>query len=380
MKKIFSLLCLIFFACPAWAAQPVKIGFLGPLTDRFANVGTESRQVLTILTADINGGGGLLGQKVELVFEHEGDNIQAAQEAAKRLMRQGVVAVIGPHTSGMTEAVQDVLNDGGVIQISYGSTAVSLTQKGLPYFFRTCSRDEEQAKAFVRILRKLNFKKVALLHDQSLYGKSLAESIDNQLHTWMLNTVYFGSLTPGLTDYSDTLEKIRATVPDMIFFAGYYPEAARLLQARQRLQWKIPLMGGDGVNNPELVKKAGQKAAAGFHFLSPPNPEHLESPQAKAFLNRFQSAYHQKPSSIYPLLAGNAFLAFTQSVMQVQTTGAQAVSDYLHTKYFNKSGLTGEFFFNVWGDVVNDLYAVYYVDDNGRFILKKQLLHGDFIQ
>lgn len=380
MKKYFLLLCLILFAFPARAAQTVKIGFLGPLTGCFANVGTESKQVLTILASDINGGGGLLGRKVELVFEHEGDKVQAAQEAAKRLIRQGVVAVIGPHTSDMTEAVQDILNDGGIIQLSYGSTAVSLTEKGLPRFFRTCPRDDEQAKAFVRILRKLNFRRVALLNDQSLYGKSLAGAIDSQLHAWMLQTVYFGALTPGLADYSDTLEKIRATAPDIIFFAGYYPGAARLLQARQRLQWKIPLMAGDGVNNPELVKMAGQQAAGGFHFLSPPNPEHLDSPQAKAFLDRFRSAYQQKPSSIYPLLAGDAFLAFVQSATQVQTTGAQAVSDYLHTKYFNKSGLTGEIFFNVWGDVVNDLYAVYYVDDHGSIILKKQLRHGDFIQ
>ena len=378
MKKIFLLFCLlsILSVLPVAAAEPVKIGFIGPLTGSFANVGIQSRQILSLLAQDINNRGGLLNSKVKMIFENEQDSAAAAT----RLVQQKVVAVIGPHTSDNTRSVQKIFNDAKIIHISYGSTAVSLTQQGFPYFFRTCPRDDEQAKAFVQIIRRLNFKKVALLHDQSLYGKGLAEAIDDQLHSWMINTVWQGSLTPGRSDYTDILGKIRAASPEIIFFAGYYPEAARLLQGRRQLQWEIPIIGGDGVNHPDLVEIAGKEAAQGFHFLTPPNPEHLDTPQTKAILEQFQKTYQQDISSIYSLLAGNAFIAFTESVMKTQTTDASAIADYLHRYYFNPSGLTGEIFFNVWGDVVNDLYAVYQVDENGRFILKRRILHGDFIQ
>ncbi len=379
MKKLFLLFCLICIAWPLQAAQPVRIGFLGPLTGPYENEGAQAREVLLLLASDLNDRGGLLGKKVEIIFEHEGDNPQAAAAAAKKLLEQKAVAVIGPQTSDAAKAVQEIFHAAGILQISYGATAVSLTQKGFPYFFRTCPRDDEQARAFVRILRKLNFKKVALLHDQSLYGKGLAEAIADELHNWMLQTVYSGSLAPGQSDYSDTLQKIRATHPDIVFFAGYYPEAAALLRGRKQMQWPVPFMGGDGVNHPGLVEMAGKQAARGFHFLTPPNPEHLETPQARAFLDRLGKTSAQKPESIYPLLAGNAFLAFTESAARVQTTAAPAVSDYLHRRYFKKSGLTGEIFFNVWGDVVNDLFAVYFVDEQGRFLLKRQILHGDFI-
>lgn len=379
MKKIFLLLCMILLAHPVWADETVKIGFLGPTTGPFAGVGREAGQVLNLMTSDINGRGGLLGRKVEMVFASEGEDDRTAASAARQLVQQGVVAVIGPHTSDRTQAVQRIFRDAGILQISYGSTAVPLTEKGFPYFFRTCPRDDEQAKAFVRVLRKPNFKKVAVLHDQSLYGKSLAQAVAHQLHAWMISVVYSGSLTPDQSDATELLKKIQAAGPDMIFFAGYYPEAAGLLRAKRQLQWKVPLMGGDGVNHPQLAALAGKDAAEGFHFLSPPNPEHLETPQARAFLERFRKIHAGNPSSVYPLLAGNAFLAFTQSATQVKTTETKAVADYLHRRYFNKSGLTGEIFFNVWGDVVNDLYAVYFVDANGRFILKRQIRHGDFI-
>jgi len=380
LKKIFLLFCVLFLAQTAFAEQTVKIGFLGPLTGRFASVGIQSRQVLELLASDINQRNALTPYKVEIIAAHEGNNEKEAREAAARLVARGVFAVIGPHLSDQTKAVQGIFHEAAVIQISYGSTAVSLTRKGLPYFFRTCPPDDEQAKAFVRIVRLLNFKRVALLSDSSLYGKELASSIDNSLHSWMIDTVYKGSLPAEKTDYSEELKKIQATAPDMIFFAGYYPEAAKLLLAKQQLSWKIPLMGGDGVNHPELVEIAGIKAATGFHFLSPPNPEHLESPQTKAFLDRFQNAYQGHLSSVYPLLAGNAFLAVTESIAMLKKAQAQDVADYLHKRYFNKSGLTGEIYFNAWGDVVNDLYAVYFVNEEGRFVVKKQIRHGDFVQ
>ena len=160
---------MILLAHPVWADETVKIGFLGPTTGPFAGVGREAGQVLNLMTSDINGRGSLLGRKVEMVFASEGEDDRTAASAAQQLIQQGVVAVIGPHTSDRTQAVQSIFHEAGILQISYGATAVPLTEKGFPYFFRTCPRDDEQAKAFVRVLRKLNFKKISVLHDQSLY-------------------------------------------------------------------------------------------------------------------------------------------------------------------------------------------------------------------
>ncbi|SEM23042.1 amino acid/amide ABC transporter substrate-binding protein, HAAT family [Syntrophus gentianae] len=380
MKRLLLLLFLMIFAHCAWAAgPPLRIGVLGPMSGSYANVGKEARHVLTLLTTDINDQGGLLGRNVELAFEDEGESAQAAKAAAEKLVRQGIVAVVGPFKSGSTESVQAVFSDAGLMQIAYGATEVSLTEKGFPYFFRTCPRDDEQAKALIKILRKTNLRKVALLHDNSLYGKGLGEAIQDQLNAWMMPPVFYGALTPNQADDSGLLEKVRETAPEVVFFAGYYPEAGRLLQARERLSWKVPFMGGDATNNPGLITVAGTRAAAHFFILSPPNPDQLENPRTKTFLNRFQQVYGYRPSSIYGLLAGNALLALSESIQAIQSADASKVSDYLHRRYFKKSGLTGEIFFNTRGDVVNDLYVLYQVDKEGRFLLKKQVSSGDLI-
>jgi branched-chain amino acid transport system substrate-binding protein len=46
----------------------------------------------------------------------------------------------------------------------------------LPYFFRTIASDDIQARVQIKfILDVLKLKKVAVLHDMTVYGKGLAE-------------------------------------------------------------------------------------------------------------------------------------------------------------------------------------------------------------
>ena len=380
MKRISLFICFLLFSQAAWAAETIKIGFMGPLSGDFVAVGIEAKQVVELLARDTNDHGGILGRKVEVICEDDGGKPRIAAAAAKRLVRQGVVAVIGSYTSSITESVQKVFDNGKVIQMAYGSTAIPLTEKKLKYFFRTCPRDDEQAKAAVRIIQKMKIRKVALLHDNSLYGKGLAEAIKKLLKDSMISVVFYDALIPGRQDYSDILTKIKGTDPEFFFFSGYYPEAARLLEGRDRMNWKVNFMGGDAVNSSVLVDIAGNKAAEGFYFLSPLVPENLDSPQAKKFLDHFKKVYDYKPSSIHALLAGDAFIAIEENINKLKTTNTVLLSDYLHRKYFNPVGLTGQIRFNTKGDVVNDLHAVYRVDANGRFILQRLLQYGEIVK
>ena len=83
------------FAQTGWAGETVRIGFIGPMSGDFAVVGKEGKQVLTLLAEEINRRGGLMDRKVELLFEDDGGNPATAVPGGKRLLRQGVVAVIG---------------------------------------------------------------------------------------------------------------------------------------------------------------------------------------------------------------------------------------------------------------------------------------------
>jgi len=136
------------------------------------------------------------------------------------------------------------------------------------------------------------------------------------------------------------------------------------------LQWDAVFVGGDGTDNPELVRLAGRKAAEGFYFISPPEPSDLKSPRAKQFLARYREAYGEDLSSIHALFAGDAFLALVAAIEKTGTTAAEKVADYLHRTYVNPAGLAGNLYFDYKGDVVGDLQAIYRIDAEGRSVLQ----------
>ena len=97
--------------------------------------------------------------------------------------------------------------------------------------------------------------------------------------------VFFDALTPKEQDYSAILTKLKAANPEVVFFTGYYPEAGLLLKQKRQMGFVVPFLGGDAINNPDLVKIAGKEASVGFRFLSPPVPKDLDTAEARAYLS-----------------------------------------------------------------------------------------------
>jgi len=372
MKKVMGLAVALGLLAsgPAGAADTIKIGLMAPMTGSWASEGQEMKRNVDLLAEQANAKGGLNGKKIEVVIEDDGGDPRTASLAAQRLTTKGVVAVIGTYGSAVTEATQNIYDEAGITQIANGSTAVRLTEKGLKHFFRTCPRDDEQGKVGAATIQKMGAKRIALLHDSSAYAKGLADEINTILKANKQNVVFFDALTPKEQDYSAILTKLKAANPDVVFFTGYYPEAGLLLKQKKQMGWNVPFMGGDAINNPDLVKIAGKDAAAGFQFLSPPVPKDLDTPEAKAYVVAYKQKYGESPASIYGVLAGDGFLSVTKAIAETKSTDADKIRDYLVNKMKDFPGLTGKLAFNAKGDRVGELYRVYKVDKNGEFVLQ----------
>lgn len=371
MQRTVVLLAAAVLAAPAPAAEPVRIGLMAPLTGSWASEGQEMRRIVELLAAGVNAKGGLLGRPVEVLAEDDGGDPRTAALAAQRLASRRVAAVIGTYGSSVTEAAQGILDEAGVVHVANGSTAVRLTAKGLPLFFRTCPRDDEQARVAVATLAATGAKRVAIVHDNTSYAKGLADEARKGLAVAGLSLAAFETVTPGERDVTTVLTKLKAARPDVVFFCGYYPEAGLLLRQRREMAWSVPFVGGDANNNPDLVKVAGKAAAEGFLCLSPPLPQDLDSPGAKAFLADYRAKHGGVPGSIWGVLAGDAFGVVARAVEVAKSTDGAKVAAALRASVKNFPGLTGKIAFDARGDRVGDVYRVYRVDASGAFVLRK---------
>ena len=371
MKKVlFLVLALCLMAATTVSAGTIKIGLMAPITGAWASEGQDMQQIVELLAEEINAAGGVNGQKIEILTEDDGGDPRTAALAAQRLSTQDVVAVIGTYGSAVTEASQGIYDEAGLIQVANGSTAIRLSEKGLKYFMRTCPRDDEQGLVAYKTLEKGGYKRIAILHDNSSYAKGLADETKALLEKSGTQIVFYDALTPKENDYSAILTKMKAANPDVVFFTGYYGEAGLLLRQKMEMNWNVPFLGGDATNNPDLVKIAGKDAAAGFMFLSPPVPQDLDSPEAKAFMAAYQKKYNTAPGSVWAVLSGDGLRVVVEAIKATGSTDQDKMVAYLKTKLENYPGLTGQISFNEKGDRVGDLYRVYKVDTDGKFMMQ----------
>ncbi len=370
MNKLFKLLLLmpilLLFSSPSWA-DDIKIGLMCPLTGKWASEGQDMKNIVSLLVEETNASGGINGQKVELLVQDDAGDPRTAALAAQKLASSDVVAVIGTYGSAVTEASQNILDESGIVQIGTGSTSVRLTEKGLPLFLRTSPRDDDQGKAAFSAIAKGNYKAVALLHDNSSYAQGLAEETKKQLDKAGIPVIFFDALTPGERDYSAILTKLKSANPDLIFYTGYYPETGMLLRQKKEMNWNVPMMGGDAANHQDLVKIAGNEAATGYFFVSPPLPQDMDTKEARDFLAAYKAKYGSYPLSIWAVMAGDAYRAL-EAALKAGNTDPEKIAEWLK-KQTDIPALSGPVGFNEKGDRIGDFYRVYIVNSQGGFDL-----------
>ena len=362
---------LLLAAPQSFAADkaPVKIGVMAPVTGQWASEGQDMVNIVKLLAEDLNKAGGAGGRQIIIEVGDDGGDPKTASLAAQRLVSAGVAAVIGTYGSAITEASQDIYADDDVLQIGTGSTSIRLTEKGLPLFFRTCPRDDDQGRVMARHIQALGFKKAALVHDNSSYAKGLAQEIKALFDDKSVDIVFYDAITPGDRDYTTTLTKIKTLSPDIIIFTGYYPEAGMLLRQKKEMAWEVAMIGGDATNNLALVDIAGKESAKGYYFISPPGPSDLTDEMSEKFMAEYRARFNSMPSSVWAVMAGDAFKVLAVAIEKVDDPTSVNLARYLHNDLKDFVGFTGPIAFNEKGDRVGDVYRLYQVDADGKFVL-----------
>ncbi|MDD4160024.1 MAG: ABC transporter substrate-binding protein, partial [Synergistaceae bacterium] len=122
MKKILAVMAVIIILCTAgaaFAADPIKVGYLAALTGDYAAYGITEVNMAKMVVGDVNAKGGILGRKIELVVYDTKTRNEDAVNAVRRMIESDkVVAIIGANSSGINIATAPIFDKGKTPQIS----------------------------------------------------------------------------------------------------------------------------------------------------------------------------------------------------------------------------------------------------------------------
>ncbi|HQU05123.1 MAG TPA: branched-chain amino acid ABC transporter substrate-binding protein, partial [Acidocella sp.] len=230
MKKYLlctaATLALGFTVAAAPAQAQIKVGVAGPLTGSNAAFGVQLKSGFDQAIADINAKGGVLGKQLVPVVQDDACDPKQAVTAANQLVSAGVVVVDGHFCSASSIPASKVYSDSGILEISPGSTNPKYTDDGTPFTFRTCGRDDQQGKVAAQYIAK-HFKglKVAVLDDNSTYGKGIADQVRLNLAKLGVPITYNTSYTAGDKDYSALISRMKQDGIQLVYIGGYYADS-----------------------------------------------------------------------------------------------------------------------------------------------------------
>ena len=329
------------------AQGTIKIGVLLPLSGSNAELGGDLLNAAHLAADDLNAAGGVLGRQIEIVSGDDGCDPERATAAAQTILASGIVGVAGGSCSGAAIPASAVLDTKGIPYVSGFATNPALTERGLRTVFRATGRDDNQAAFAARFLSGPGgVKKLALLHDNSVYAKGLAELIRsaNDAMKLGMQIVFFDAITPGQADYRSTLAQIRASGADTLYFAGYPREAGLVLQQAKELGLPLRLTGGDGTIDPAVIKTAGP-AAEGFVCTTTPPPAFL--PSGEGFVRNYSQRFGRMPGP-YSMYTYDSVRVLANAIFWAGSTDPKDIVEALRTTRYQ--GLTGEIFFDEKGD------------------------------
>ena len=263
------------------AACKHKVGAVLSLTGAYGAHGVPISRAAQLGVEQVNEARAALGVGCDLVYDVRDSNTQAslAVDAARKLIDlEGVTALVGPISSGITAPLlSSVTVENDVLVVATASTSSTFTNmakrgetKGL--FFRTLSSDSLQAVAAAMMAYEAGFRKPAIIYFNNDWGKNnQAGFIDafKALGGEIGNSVAFN---PDQPSYRSEITKTLEDNPDSLYMLSNTQDGVKHFRDWIRFDGPQNFIMPQGMNDSAFVDTVGEELLKNAWFISPGTP------------------------------------------------------------------------------------------------------------
>jgi len=316
MKKLVAL-GLSALVASSLVAKEIKVGILQPLTGPISAFGQKTLDGIKLIHEKYNKLPN--GDTIKLVIvDGQFDKIQTVNGYKRLTSGEKVVAIEGPLASSMALAIKRFAGYSKTPTVTQIATNPRVT-KGSKYITRACFTDDFQGKVAATYALKHNLKTAVVVFDMKQdYSVGLAKAF---MRTYkksggrILKTLFINS---GDKDFNAQVAQIKRINPSFIYTPVYAPEEGLFLRQLRAAGVNTPVMGGDGIADPTLLKKLAGNAANGVmytdHFDAAKAPTKLSA----EFIKDFKTKYHRLPSA-FAATGADGYLMIYNAIKKCNT-------------------------------------------------------------
>ncbi|ABI69405.1 ABC transporter substrate-binding protein [Syntrophomonas wolfei] len=350
--------------------EVIKLGFLGATTGDVANYGIPGKKGMEMAIDDLNAQGGILGKKVEGVYEdNKGENSEIALIATKYITRDKVVAMVGDPCTGLTKVAADIAQKNKVVIFSAGATGTGVVEIG-DYVFRNTLLDQFAVPSVVDwMMNSKGWKKFAIITSlNNGYSTALTPVFQEAIKAKGGKIVNEDTINDGETDFTAQITKLKNTGADVLVFTGYYREAALLQNEAKKQGLDITLLGGDGLYGHDLIKlgkDAVEEKVIYYCGFSSDQP----SPETDAFIKKYVEKYKEQPD-MFSAQYYDAIMILAKAMTDAKSTDPSVFKDEL-AKLKDYPGVSGNTTFRADREPIKSPICLITVKDGEFFLLEK---------
>lgn len=351
---VVSFLLIAQVSCNKKGEEFIKIGVIAPLTGDVATYGEWFKNAVEIAKKEINEKGGVLGKKIETIYEDsKADPTTAVSVAQKLINIDKVHVILGPAASGATLAVAPIAEKAKIVLLTPISSNYKITYSG-DYIFRIAPSDALQGIIVAEwTYNKLGYKTAGILYVNNDYGDGLNREFAKNFEKLGGKVLIAESSAQNATDFRSQLAKIKNAKPDFVFVAVYPRETGHVAKQWKELGLEIPIIGTDAFHDKQVLEIA-RNAADGIRFTDVAD---IKSHEFDSFAHKYQAAYGKEAN----IVSAESYDGLKILALAIQNAGSlesDKIKDALY-RIQDYKGPSGIISFDKNGDVSTKTFYKY---------------------
>lgn len=261
-KYLAAVALAALFASPSLAQETIKIGNIVATSGFLKGVAEPAVVAADIALAEINAAGGINGKQVEFVrFDTGSDPKQASVGARKLIQDDGVMAILGPFSSGESAVAFNDAERLKTLMMPSSASTPGLTE-GKTFAWRL-SEDEE--KQFRRLLKSVKAKGIKIDTAEIVYisEEVVSNAAGTKLYPKLFDEMGIKYGAPIAVQYksfdmSAQAAQILQSNPDVVAIAGTPDSASKVIKELRRQGYQGRIIGSQIFADPNVVELFGE--------------------------------------------------------------------------------------------------------------------------
>ena len=247
----------------AQQSRTVKIGAALSMTGPAAAYGATQKNGVTLAVEEINASKFIPGVTLEVVVEDDGSVKEQGINVFQRFINQyKVSAIIGPTLSTTATAADPIAQMAKVPVVAVSNTApTGITDIGDHVWRVSLTEAQVIPGAIKKAQQKLGFKTAGVLYgNDDVFTKAGYDVMKSSLDKLGIKILGTQTFAKPDRDFNAQLTALKAQNPEILVVSALIENASAIVTQARQLGYSGPILGGNGFNNPALMKNAGPAA------------------------------------------------------------------------------------------------------------------------